>query len=100
MSVWLDFWTIHSDVIRGAFVLLVWVLAGAALTALITWRLTLRHAYRQANATLKQRNVELTIENRGLRETNERQWKEIERLTHVQSTAVAAARSVQGVAKE
>lgn len=95
-----DFWQIHADVIRNAFVLLVLVLSGSALTALVTWRLTLRHAYRQANATLKQRNVELTIENRGLRETNNRQWKEIERLTHVQSTAVAAARSVQEVAKE
>lgn len=95
-----DFLFIHADVIRNSVVLLLLTLGTVLVTVLVTWRLVLTKAHREASANLKQRNAELTVENKALREQNERQWKEIERLTHVQDTAVAAARSVQEAAKE
>lgn len=95
-----DFWQIHSDVIRNSFVLLVLVLAGATITALVTWRLVRARAYRDANQNIIQENVELRIRNDELRQIQASHLATIERLTVVQNGALGAARTVQELVSE
>ena len=94
-----DFWYMHADVIRNAFVLVVWVVAGAFTTVLITRWAYRRKAYREANQNIIQENVELRIRNQELRALQASHLATIERLTVVQNGAVSAARTVQELVK-
>ena len=95
-----DFMFMHADVIRNAFVLVVWVAAGAFATVLITQWAYRRKAYREANQNIIQENVELRIRNQELRALQASHLATIERLTVVQNGAVSAARTVQELVKE
>jgi hypothetical protein len=95
-----DFWYMHADVIRNAFVFFLWTVALVAVTALVTWRLVLQAAHRQASETLKQKNVELTIRCQELTAVKAEQWREIERLTRVQNGAIGMANTMKELVLE
>ena len=95
-----DFWFIHADVIRNSIVLLILVGGGSFITILITRWVYRKKAYREADEHLKQKNVELRIELRAVKETNEKLLATIERLTRVQNAAVGAANTVHEIVKE
>ena len=89
-----DFFFIHADVMRNCFVLILWkggLLLGTTLVN--RWRYRKR-AISEASVYLKQSISEARIERDAVRQTNVQLLATIERLTKVQGTAVAAARSI------
>ena len=94
-----DFMFMHADVIRNAFVLVVWVAAGAFTTVLVTRWAYRRKAYREANQNIIQENVELRIRNQELRALQASHLATIERLTVVQGVAVSSADAVKEIAR-
>jgi hypothetical protein len=89
-----DFFFIHADVLRNSFVLVSFTGITIAITLLVSRWTYRRKAIAEASAYLKQSIAEARIREDEVRAVNAKQWKEIERLTKVQNTAVAAARSV------
>jgi hypothetical protein len=89
-----DFFFVHADVLRNVFVLLVFT-GGTVLLTLLVSRWTYRKkAITEASVYLKQSIAEARIERDAVKEVNAALLATIERLTHVQNTATAAARSV------
>ena len=94
-----DFFFIHADVIRNSFVLLLLTLGTVLATALVTWRMVLTKAFREANQNIIQENVELRIRNQELRALQASHLATIVRLTVVQGVAVSSADAVKEIAR-
>jgi hypothetical protein len=96
----IDFWTMHADVIRNAFVLLTWMAVVMLATVLATRHVYRKKAIKEASEYLKQKNVELRIENRIFKETNGALLTTVERLTKVQNAAMGAANTIHEITSE
>ena len=94
-----DFFFIHSDVIRNAFVLVVWVSLVVFVAVLVTRFVYRKKAFREANQNIIQENVELRIRNQELRALQASHLATIERLTVVQGVAVSSADAVKEIAR-
>ncbi len=89
-----DFLFVHADVLRNSVVLLMVTGLTVGITLLVSRWTYRKKAIQEASAYLKQAIAEARIERDAVKETNARLLATVERLTKVQNTAVAAARSV------
>ena len=89
-----DFFQIHADVLRNSVVLFILVATAIGLTILITWQACRKRAIQDAKEYLKQRIAESEVKDAALRAFMDEFKETIERLTVVQGTAHAAARSI------
>jgi hypothetical protein len=89
-----DFLLIHADVMRNSFVLVMFTGITVGITLLVSRWTYRKKAIAEASAYLKQAIAEARIERDAVKETNTALLATVERLTKVQNTAVAAARSV------
>jgi len=90
-----DFFFIHADVLRNAFVLFLYTVMLVGATTLVVRWLYRKKAVAEASSYLKQKIAEVITREEEVKSLNERLFREIERLTRIQNTALAAAHSIE-----